>query len=279
MSAEDRLEAELRRHRQGSDSRRIPFPASPLQSSTPGFGQPAGSYNMDGISDQHTQQMRAPPARDPSPAPRVPYHASTHSPTLEAGGNTRSRSGNSSRLQPSLSVPQRIDDWDERPRRDREPQRFHMSSAKSRSPTPRSIRRDSQRDASARRPQPDVSQDMAEMKDVIETFTTNQLAGGSIATATMRHDLDHAMGIIEGRIGEDRTIITALQYQVDQLQSNQGDESVLVNFLRDQMYRVEQSIIGVRGSGTAAVNTLHNELMAHRQLVLQPATRCTTNGR
>ena len=101
------------------------------------------------------------------------------------------------------------------------------------------------------------------MKDFIETFTTTQLAGGSIATATMRHDLDHAMGIIEGRIGEDRTIITALQYQVDQLQSNQGDESVLVNFLRDQMYRVEQSIIGVRDSGTAAVNTLHNELMAH----------------
>ena len=123
MSAEERLDAELRRLAQGGDSVRVP--TSPVYSSTPGFGLSAGNYNMDGISDQHTQQ-RAPPARYPSPAPRTPYHASAQSPIYEASGNTRSRTGNSSRLQPSLSVPQRIDDWEERPRRDRGPQRFHM---------------------------------------------------------------------------------------------------------------------------------------------------------
>ena len=60
------------------------------------------------------------------------------------------------------------------------------------------------------------------MRDSIETHTTIQLAGVAVVTATLRHDLDHAMGIIEGRIGEDRTIITQLQYQVAQLQLNQG---------------------------------------------------------
>ena len=150
---------------------------------------------MNEINDLRAQQMRAQLLRDPSPAPRALYPAPT--PTNEAGGNTRSRTGNGSRLQPSLSFPQRIDDWEDRPRRDRAPERFHMSSRKSRSPTPRSIRRDSQRDASERRPQHDASQDMAEMRDFIETFTTSQIAGVSVATATLRHDLDHAMGIIE----------------------------------------------------------------------------------
>jgi len=60
-----------------------------------------------------------------------------------------------------------------------------------------------------------------------------------------------------------------LQHQVDRLQSHQGDESAIVNYLRDQMYRVEQTIVGVRDSGTAAVNTLHNELMAY---IIQLAT-------
>ena len=121
-SAEDRLEAELRRLRQGGDFRRIP--TSPLQSSTPGFGPSAGNYPMNELGDQHAQRLRAPLARDPSPAPRVSYRTSAQSPTIEASGNTRSRTGNSSRSQPSRSVTQRIDDWEDRPHRDSEPQRF-----------------------------------------------------------------------------------------------------------------------------------------------------------
>ena len=107
------------------------------------------------------------------------------------------------------------------------------------------------------------------MRDFIETFTTSQLAGVAVETASLRKDLDHAMVIIEGRIGEDRTILNLLQHQVGRLQSNQGDESATVNSLRDHMYRVEQAIVGVWDSGTAAVSTLHNELMAYK---CQPAT-------
>ena len=57
MSAEEGLDAELRRLAQGVDSVRVP--TSPVYSSTPGFGLSAGHYNMDGISDQHTPQRAA----------------------------------------------------------------------------------------------------------------------------------------------------------------------------------------------------------------------------
>ena len=173
-NAEDRLEAELRRLRQGRDPSHIPF--SPGLSATPGFGNSSGAFTMNEINDLHAQQMRAEQLREPSPPPRALYPPTT--PTNDAGGNTRSRTGqHSSRSQPSASVHQQIHDWEDRPRRDRAPERYAISSHKSRSPTPRSDRRTSQRAASQRRPQHEANDELAEMRDSIETYTTNQLAG------------------------------------------------------------------------------------------------------
>ena len=133
--------------------------------------------------------------------------------------------------------------------------------AKSRSPSVRSCRSVSVRGASTRLSQP-VAQDMAALRDSIETFTIQQVSSVAGDMAKLRSELDHVISGITSKISEDRSILGNLQHQADVVQSHLGDTATNLGLLRDHVLRIEQEVVRVRDTGISAVSTVHSELLA-----------------
>ena len=109
---------------------------------------------------------------------------------------------------PTASVRQHVLNRENR-RRDgaRNQYRYKVLSrtiVKSRSPSVRSCRSVTRRGASVRPPQQSI-QDMAELRDSIETFTTQQVSSAVTDMAKLRSELENVISEITGRISEYRS--------------------------------------------------------------------------
>ena len=110
-----------------------------------------------------------------------------------------------------------------------------------------------------------TSLDFAELKDSIETFTTQQVSNVAADTARLRSELEGVILEISEKIAADRVILGNLQYQADVVQSHLGDTVTGLGTLRDYVLRVEQEVARVRDTGISAVRTVHDELIALRR--------------
>ena len=168
-TADERLEEALRRAGHGQPPS-DPFP-------TPGFG-------LSGTPQDPSHGAFSMPSSSPLFPPFTTTTVDTHV-GREAYAPSHSRSRRPSEIPsssgsagPTASVRQHVLNWENR-RRDgaRNQDRYKVLSrtiVKSRSPSVRSCRSVSHRGASARPPQQSV-QDMAELRESIETFTTHQV--------------------------------------------------------------------------------------------------------
>ena len=129
----------------------------------------------------------------------------------------------------SPTVRQQVLAWESRQRAgSRNTDRSKVTSrtiAKSRSPSVRSCRSVSVRDPPRKSEAAlrGAVQDMAELRDSIETFTTQQVSSVAGDMAKLRSELDHVISGITSKISEDRSILGNLQHQAGVVQSHLGD--------------------------------------------------------